>query len=85
MAKQCFKAFEAFQNGTAEQYRELLSIYMKGKATEEELDFMALNCESSKGIFFSERFKDLRVGKFDLQNPLSFKEFKTRMINTFNL
>lgn len=85
MAKQYFKAFEAFQNGTAEQYKELLSIYLKGKATEEELDFMALNCESSKGIFFSERLKDLRVGKFDLQKPVSFKEFKNKMINTFDL
>lgn len=83
MAKKIFDQFEAFQDGTAEQYQELLSLYFKGKVADPELEFMALNCESNKGIFYSKKYNDLRVGKFELQKPLSFNEFKKRLINTF--
>lgn len=83
MEKQKFRQFEAFQDGTAEQYKELLSLYLGNKMTPEEIEFTSLNCERMKGIFFSKKFNDLRVGKFDLQVPISFKEFKSKIKNTF--
>ncbi len=74
--------FDAFQDGTAEQYKELLSLYSLTQ-NEEELNFKSLTCESMKGIFYSKKYNDLRIGKFQIQNGLSFEDFKSKMINTF--
>lgn len=77
-----FQNFEAFQDGSANQYKKILRLYMKN-TTKDELEFMALNCAKMKGVFYSSKYNDLRVGKFEKQIPISFELFIQKLQNTF--